>query len=262
MNRLTWAFADGWTVTRREFTHWGANPGQLVAGLLFPVMVVLLFAYLLGGGIEVPDGGYREFLMPGMFAMTMVFGLEGTFTSIGNDVTKGVTDRFRSLPMASSAVVSGRAAADMLTTVLALAVLIASGLAIGWRAHNGLAGAAAAVGLLLWLRFALLWTGIWLGLKIRNPEAVMAIQILVWPIGFLSSAITSPATMPGWLGAIADWNPLSSTAAAARELFGNPGWPNDTWAAAHAVELALVWPLVITLVFAPLSVRAYRNLSR
>lgn len=262
MNRLTWALADGWTVTRREVTHWTANPGQLVAGLLFPVMVLLLFAYLLGGGIAVPGGDYREFLMPGMFAMTMVFGLEGTFTAIGNDVTKGVTDRFRSLPMASSAVVSGRAAADMLTTVLSLAVLIASGLAVGWSARNGLGDALAAVGLLLWLRFALLWMGIWLGLKIRNPEAVMALQILVWPIGFLSNAITSPATMPGWLGAIADWNPLSSTAAAARELFGNPGWANDTWAAAHAVELALAWPLVITAIFAPLSVRAYRNLSR
>ena len=108
------------------------------------------------------------------------------------------------------------------------------------------------------LRFALIWMGIYLGLVAGTPESVAAVQILVWPLGFLSNAFTDPASMPGWLGAIAEWNPLSATAAAMRELFGNPGWGGDSWAATHAVELAVVWPVVLTAVFFPLAVARYR----
>jgi ABC-type multidrug transport system permease subunit len=118
--------------------------------------------------------------------------------------------------------------------------------------------AAGAFGLLLLLRFALLWLGIWLALVLRSPEALMALQILVWPLGFLSNVYVSPATMPGWLGTIAEWNPLSATVSAARELFGNPSWDGGE----HAVPLAVLWPLALVAVFFPLSVRAYRRLSR
>ncbi|GAA0966786.1 ABC transporter permease [Acrocarpospora macrocephala] len=259
---MRWAIADGWTITRRDLAHWANQPGQIVAGLLFPVMIVLMFGYLFGGGMTVPGGGdYREFLMPGMFALTMVFGLETTYAAVSADAARGVTDRFRSLPMASSAVVTGRAAADLLNSALALAVLVGCGLAVGWRAEAGPGRAALALGLVLLLRFALLWLGIWLGLVVGKPEALVAVQILVWPVGFLSSALVSPATMPGWLGAIAEWNPLSATAAAARELFGNPGWGGDSWAAQHAITLAVAWPLVIVAVFFPLSIRAFRRLG-
>lgn len=259
---MKWALADGWTITRRDLIHWANQPGQVAVALLFPVLVTLMFAYLFGGGLNVPgDGGYRAFLMPGMFALTMVFGIETTFAAVSADAARGVTDRFRSLPMASSAVVSGRAAADLLHSTLALAVLIGCGLAIGWRAEAGPGRAAAAIGLLLLLRFALLWAGIWLGLVAGGPESLAAVQILVWPVGFLSSALVSPATMPGWLGAIAEWNPLSATAAAARQLFGNPGWGGDSWAARHALELAIAWPLLMIAIFLPLSVRAYRRLG-
>ncbi|MEU9889051.1 ABC transporter permease [Sphaerisporangium sp. NPDC051017] len=261
--RLRWALSDAWVITHRDLSHWARQPAQLVVGLLFPVMMVLMFAYLFGGGMVIPGGGdYREFLMPGMFAMTMVFGIEATFTAVSTDVSRGVTDRFRSLPMAPSAVVAGRSAADMLNSVAGLAVMIACGLAIGWRWHDGPGAALAAVGLLLLLRFALLWIGIYLGLVIRSPEAVMAVQILVWPLGFLSNTFASPATMPGWLGAIAEWNPLSATVAATRHLFGNPGWGGDSWAAQHASLMALVWPLLILVIFFPLSVRRYQRLSR
>ncbi|GAA3819266.1 ABC transporter permease [Sphaerisporangium flaviroseum] len=262
-SRLRWAIADGWTITRRDLSHWARQPAQVIVGLLFPVMIVLMFGYLFGGGMVIPGGGdYREFLMPGMFAMTMVFGIETTFTAVSGDVAKGVTDRFRSMPMASSAVVAGRSAADMLNSVLGLAVMIACGLAVGWRWHEGPGPALMAVGLLLLLRFALLWMGIWLGLVIKSPEAVMAVQILVWPLGFLSNTFASPATMPGWLGAIAEWNPMSATVSAARELFGNPGWGGDSWAAQHAPLMAVVWPLLLLAVFFPLSVRRYRHLNR
>jgi ABC-type multidrug transport system permease subunit len=192
----------------------------------------------------------------------MVFGLESTFQAIKTDVARGVTDRFRSMPMASSAVVVGRSVADLLNAVVSLAVLVLAGLAIGWRWHSGLAAALGAFGLLLLLRFAMLWIGIWLGLVVRGEGALVAVQILVWPLGFLSNTFAAPSSMPGWLGAIAEWNPLSSTVGAARELFGNPGWGGDSWVAQHAILMAVVWPVLLIAVFFPLSVHRYRHLDR
>lgn len=263
MSTPRWAIQDGWTVTRRDLAHWARQPTQVVVGLLFPIMVVLMFGYLFGGGMSVPGGGsYREFLMPGMFVMTMAFGIEATFTAIATDASRGVTDRFRSMPMAPSAVVVGRGTADMLNSALGLAVMVLCGLAIGWGAHRGAGPAAAALGLLLLLRFALLWAGIYLGLVLRSPEAVMALQILVWPLVFLSNALVPTGTMPDWLGVVADWNPLSATAAAARELFGNPGQVGaSTWVGRHPILMAIVWPVILTGIFFPLSVRRYQRLG-
>jgi ABC-2 type transport system permease protein len=164
--------------------------------------------------------------------------------------------------MAPSAVVVGRCTADMFNSMLGLAVLIACGLVVGWQWHEGAAAALGAVGLLLLLRFALLWVGIYLGLLLENPESVVAVQILVWPLGFLSNAFVAPETMPGWLGTVAEWNPLSATVSATRELFGNPGWGGESWMAQHAVLMAVVWPLLLFAVFFPLSVRRFQRLSR
>lgn len=261
MNRLRWALADGWTITQRDLSHVTRQPFAFAVGLLFPVLIMLMFTYLLGGGMAVPDGGsYRDFLVPGMFALTMFFGLETTVTAVLADAARGITDRFRSMPIAGSAVVLGRNGADLIGAVAGLLVMVACGLAIGWRWHHGLAAAMAALLLLLLLRFAVLWLGIYLGLVFKNPSSVVAVQILVWPIGFLSNVYTSPATMPSWLGAIADWNPVSATTGAVRELFGNPGWAADSWAAQHSILLAVLWPVLLVAVFLPLSARAYRRL--
>ncbi|NUU25842.1 MAG: ABC transporter permease [Streptomycetaceae bacterium] len=261
--RLRWAAVDSWTLTCRTLRHWARQPAPLVLGLLFPVLMVLMFGYLFGGQMQVPGGGgYREFLMPGMFAMTMVFGVETTFAAVSTDAARGVTDRFRSMPIAPSAVVVGRCTADLLNSAVGLAVMVACGRAVGWSWHDGLVRAGAAFGLLLLLRFALLWVGIYLGLVAKGPEALMAIQVLVWPLGFLSNTFASPESMPGWLGAVAEWNPLSATVAAARELFGNPGWGGDSFAATHAVELAVAWPVVLTAVFFPSAVRRLARLNR
>jgi len=262
LDRLRWAVLDGWTLTRRSLQHWARQPGAVAVTLLFPVLMVLMFGYLFGGAMAVPGGDYFEFLVPGMYAMTMAFGVEATMIAVATDAARGVTDRFRSLPMAPSAVLLGRSSADLLNSALGLAILVLCGLVVGWRVHGSVAAALAAVGLLLLLRFALLWLGVYLGLVVRGPEAVQAVQILVWPITFLSNVFVAPETMPGWLGAVAAWNPLSATAAATRDLFGNPGWGATSWPAAHAVELAIVWPLLIVGVFAPLAVRRYRRLSR
>ncbi len=253
---------DAWVITQRDLRHWLREPWGVVIGWLFPVMSVLLFGGLFGGAISVPGADYFAFLVPGMFALTMLFGLESTMMAVTTDAEKGVTDRFRSLPMNAAAVVLGRCTADMLNSIVALLVMVITGLAVGWRWQNGVPNALMAFGLLLLLRFALLWVGIYIGLRARGPQAVTAVQILVWPIGFLSSVFVDPASMPRALGAIATWNPLSITASATRELFGSPGYGGETWIAQHAIEMAVVLPLVMTAIFLPLSAMAYRNLSR
>ncbi|MFD9499825.1 ABC transporter permease [Streptomyces sp. NPDC060035] len=256
-----WALTDSWTMTRRELAHWARQPVQMVVGLVFPVMLLLMFNYLVGGGQGV-NGDNTEFLVPGMLALTMAFGLEGTMLAVTQDLNKGVIDRFRSMPMVSGTVLVGRSVADMIQSVAALAVMIGVGYAIGWRWHDGPAAALGAVGLLLLLRFAMLWIGIHLAMVAGKPEMVQAVQILVWPVGFLSNVFASPDSMPGRLGAVVEWNPMSATATAVRDLFGNPGGAGGSWAAEHAELLAMAWPVALTAVFFPLAVRKFARLSR
>ena len=264
-SRLAWAVADAWVITGRDLAHWARQPGAVIANtLLFPLMIVLMFGYLLGGAMTVPGGGdYRDFLMPGMFAMTMVFGIGATVTAVSADVARGVTDRFRAMPMATSAVIAGRAAADMLSSAAALAVLTGCGWLVGWQPHRGATRASAALALLLLLRFAFVWIGIYLGLTFySSPEAVTAVRTLEFPIGFLGNPFVAISTMPVWIAAIAQWNPLSSTVSAARQLFGDPTGAHSSWITDHAVLAAVAWPLLLIAVFFPLSLHRYRRLSR
>ncbi|MEU7920934.1 ABC transporter permease [Micromonospora zamorensis] len=252
---------DSGTLIWRGLARWRRDPGPLIASLGFNILIVLMFAYLFGGALQVPGGGsYREFLMPGMYVMTMVFGISLTTIAVAEDLERGVTDRLRSMPVSPLAPLVARAVADMLFALLTLAVLLLTGLAIGWRAHGGAGATLAAVGLILLLRFALIWVGIFLGLVTRGQTAVVAVQTLEFPLGFLSNAFVAPSTMPAWLGAVAAWNPLSATVGATRELFGNPGWGGDSWAAQHYQWLAVLWPVVLVAIFLPLSVARYRRL--
>ncbi|MET8119498.1 ABC transporter permease [Micromonospora sp. NPDC005189] len=254
--------ADSITLTRRGLAHWRRDPGPLIGSLGFDILIVLMFVYLFGGAMEVPGGGsYREFLLPGMFVMTMVFGISLTTIAVSADLDRGVTDRFRSMPVSPLAPLLGRAAADMLFALVTLVVMLLAGLALGWRAHGGAGGTLAAVGLILLLRFALVWVGIFLGLVMRGQQAVAGVQILEFPLGFLSNAFVAPSTMPAWLGVVAEWNPLSVTVGATRELFGNAGWGGDSWVVQQYPWLAIVWPVVLVAVFLPLSVARYRRLS-
>ncbi|GLP66044.1 transport permease protein [Streptomyces sp. TUS-ST3] len=251
----TYALTDSWTMTRRELAHWARQPVRVVVGLVFPVMLLLMFGYLVGGGRGV-EGEYVDYLVPGMLALTMAFGLEATMIAATQDLNKGVIDRFRSMPMANGAVLVGRSAADMLQSLLSLAAMIGVGYAIGWRVHGGVTGLLAAVGLLLLFRFAMLWIGIHLAMVAGKPEMVQAVQILVWPVGFLSNAFATPDSMPGWLATVVEWNPMSQTATAVRDQLGGPGGePGHLWA-------AVAWPLVLLAVFFPLAVRRFARLSR
>jgi ABC-2 type transport system permease protein len=251
-----------WIITLRDLKHWQREPWTPLFGIAFTIMLVLIFGYLMGGAIVVPGGGdYLPYLLPGMFALAMLFGLEGTMSAVADDAGRGVTDRLRSLPISGFAVLGGRAGADLANSAVELAVLMVGGLVVGWRTDAGVGAVLLAVALLLWLRFAMLWLGILLGLTLRGEGAVQAVQVLVWPVGFLSNVLVAPETMPGWLGFLAEWNPVSATAAACRELFGNPSGSTGGLLTDHAVLVAAAWPLVLSLVFVPLSVRAFRRLS-
>ncbi|MFH8619881.1 ABC transporter permease [Streptomyces sp. NPDC017979] len=250
---------DSWTMTRRELARWARMPWQVVIAVAFPVMMLFVFAYLMGGGRGV-QGDYLTYLMPGILALTVAFGLESTMTSVTQDLNKGVIDRFRSLPMADSAVLVGRSLADMLESTVSLLLLTGIGFALGWSWDGGAPAFVAGFGLLLLMRFAMLWIGIHLAMVAGRPELIQAVQILVWPVSFLSTAFASPDSMPGWLGAVVEWNPLSATANAVRDLGGLP--VGGSWPADHAVLLAVLWPLVLLAAFFPLAVGRFRGLSR
>jgi ABC-2 type transport system permease protein len=258
---LRWTLADSWVVARRDLLHWVRNPSVIIASVAFPAMFVLLFGFVFGSAIVVPGGGdYREFLMPGMFAQAMVNGAAATVATVAADRARGVTDRFRSMPMSPGAPVIGRSLADLVNSVLDLVVLVGLGLLVGWQAHGGVGGALAAVGLLLLLRFAMIWVGIYLGLVVSQEAAGLAWAPL-FPLTMIANTFVHPSQLPGWLGPIADWNPISATVTAVRELFGNagPAAAGASWAEQNAMLLAVAWPVAIVAVFLPLAVRRYRR---
>jgi ABC transporter DrrB family efflux protein len=258
------AAAHSLVMTNRNLAHVVRDPGEAVIGFGLPIMFVLVFGYVFGSGMAVPGGGnYREYLLPGVFVMTMLYGIGATATGMAFDPNRGVVDRFRSMPVARSALVTGRSAADLVRAVLEVVVLVVCGVLVGWGWHQGLGDALIAFALILLLRFALTWMGVVLGLSVPNPDVVAVIVFpLAFPLTALSNVFVPPEAMPGWLGTIAEWNPLSATVAAARELFGNPAVIGDSWIAQNAITMAVIWPVVLTLIFAPLAVRRYARLSR
>ena len=263
LDGMRWAVSDTFVIVGRGIQHWIREPLGVVAGMAFMIMLVVLYGFLFGGAMSVPGGGnYLEFLMPGMFVMTMAFGIGETMAFIAADAERGVTDRFRSMPMAASAILMGRSITDMLYASVGLAVMIACGLVLGWSWHGNFSETAAAIGLLLLLRFGMLWVGIYLGLLVPGPSAVNSVWTLLFPFTMVTVAFAASQTMPAWLGFIAEANPLSATIYATRDLFGNPGADNTSFVAQNAGLLAIAWPVLIIAIFAPLAVHRYRRLSR
>ncbi|HEU4543020.1 MAG TPA: ABC transporter permease [Jiangellaceae bacterium] len=258
------ALRDSWAMTRRNLSHVIRSPEEIAIYFSLPIMFVLVFGYVFGSGMVVPDeGNYREFLLPGVFAMTMLYGMGATGTAIAFDVNRGVVDRFRSMPVTRSALVVGRSAADLVRALLEMTALVVCGLLVGWQWHRGVGNALLAVGLLLMLRVAITWIGIYLGLAVPNPDTVGVIVFpLAFPLTAVSNVFVAPELLPEWLGTIAEWNPLSATVAASRELFGNPGLGGDSWIAQHSILMAIGWPILLTAIFAPLAIRRYQRLSR
>lgn len=261
-----WALSDTWVVARRHLLRMSRRPDELLGTLLIPVMAIAMFGFVfgdaLGAAMTVPGTEYREFLLPGLLALTMAFGIGNTTISVAADVRGGVVDRMRSMPMSSVAVLAGRCLADLLTALVELAILIGLGLLLGWQWHGGLVAGLAAIGLLLLLRLALSWVGIMLGLLVSGPEAAMKYFALVFPLAMVAETVVPTTLMPGWLAGPAAWNPLSATVVATRDLFGNPNMPATTWVAEHASVMAIAWPLAITAACLALALARLRRLGQ
>ncbi|MBW8739677.1 MAG: ABC transporter permease [Streptomyces turgidiscabies] len=244
-------------------------PEMIIFGLFQPIMFVVLFTYVFGGSIQVGSSistqDYREFLMAGIFAQTVTFATAGAGAGIADDMHKGLIDRFRSLPMARSAVLTGRTVADLVQTALTLVVLAIVALIIGWRTHENIGKVLAGFALLLLLGYAFSWIGALIGLSVRTPEAATS-GGLIWlfPLTFISNAFVDANNMPGFLQHVAEWNPFSATVQAARELFGNlpPGFEaSSAWPMQHPVWASLIWSVAIIVVFRTLAVRKYRRVE-
>jgi ABC-2 type transport system permease protein len=259
-SRLRWTLTDGWILVRRELWHLRNQPGQLVSALIFPVALVVLFGYVFGSAIAVPGGGnYREYLMPGLFAMTAAFAVLISAMAISAEKTKGVMDRFRSMPMARLAVPFGQTGADIITGTAATLLIALCGLAVGWRPHDGAARAAAAFALILIFRYAMSWAGVYLGLALKDDKAVDNLAPLIFPVTMIANTFVPTAHMPTWLRTIANWNPISALTAACRQLFGNPGpiTTHAAWPLQHPVTATLAWSAALLVIFATLSVRRF-----
>ncbi|GAA1974793.1 ABC transporter permease [Kitasatospora viridis] len=257
---------DSWVVARRNLRRMTRIPEIVVFGLLQPVMFVLLFSYVMGGAIQIPMAGasskiYTQFLMAGIFAQTVTFAVAGASAGIAEDMTKGLVDRFRSLPMTRSAVLVGRTLADLCQTAFTLLVLALVALAVGWRIHHGVPRMLAGFALLLLLGYAFSWIGALIGLSVRSPEAATSAGLIwLFPLTFISNAFVPISSMPGWLQPIAYWNPFSSTVQACRNLFGNQIGPVDkAWPMQHAYGVSIVSSLLVLALFSWLSVRKYRS---
>src|SRR2546426_8676104 len=259
---LSRAMRDGLAVTGRNLIALRRVPQLLVFSTIQPVIFVLMFRYVFGGAIRVPGGRYVDYLMPGIFVQTTVFGAMGAAIGLATDLKSGLLERFRSLPMARSAVLAGRTVADLARNVFVAALMAAVGFLVGFRIHTNAVAFLFGMGVVLLFGYAFSWIFATVGLAVGNPETAQAAAFPVMaPLVFASSAFVDPTKMPGWLQVWARNQPVSATANAVRALAGSlpkiPGaLPQST---ASYVFKAVAWCLGILIVFAPLAVRRYRK---
>jgi ABC transporter DrrB family efflux protein len=246
-------FADALVIARRNLTRIARTPQLLVFATIQPVMFVLLFRYVFGGAIHVPGISYVDYLIPGIIVQTVVFGATSTAVGLSEDMSKGIIDRFQSLPMSRSAVLAGRTIADLARNVFVVLLMIVVGIAVGFRFHNGFLPAVAAVFVALLLGYTLSWVFALIGLTVADPETAQLAGFLpIFPLVFASSVFTSTQSMPGWLQAFANVQPITRAANAVRALTeGGPVATNLIW--------TILWSIAILAVFAPLAVRRYRK---
>jgi ABC-2 type transport system permease protein len=254
---IRFALADGSAAAERVLTKLRHDPAAIGITLGAPVVLVLIFGYIFGSAISVPGGAYREFLVPGLFA-TIAANITPAMVTMARDSTRGVVDRFRSLPINRAAVPFGQAAATALYGLISFVLMALCGLAVGWRIHGSAADAAAALGLLLAFQVAATWVGMYLGLLIGKEETAAQTAILVFPVTAVSNVFVPTSGMPTWLRVIADWNPVSALAAAARHLLGSPVPPADgAWPLVHPVLASLLWTAALLVIFVPLATARY-----
>jgi len=262
MTKLALTLADGAVVAKRNLIKIKRVPDILVWTLMSPIMFVVLFAYVFGSSINIPGVSYREYLIAGVFVQTVIFG--STFTGVGlaDDMTKGIIDRFRSLPMARSAVLVGRTTSDIGFNSASIFVMSITGLIVGWRIRTSPVPAIGGFLLLLLFAYAMSWILAFVGLKVGRVEVVNnASFMFIFPLTFIANTFVRSDFLPGPLRTFAEWNPVSSVAQAVREAFGNTGnLPRPhVWSLDNPVLYTLIWVGVILAIFVPLSVRQYKR---
>ena len=252
---------DVMVLTRRNLIHISREPLQLSDVTIQPVLFTLLFIYVFGSAVPIP-GGYKAFAVAGLLLLNLTTSAMGTAVGLSNDLNSGAIDRFRSLPMWRSAVLVGRSVADVLSAALCVLMVTLSGLVIGWRPHAAALSVAAGFGVALLFAYALSWGCGCLGIVSKGPESAQGVGLLVlFPAAIVSNAMVPTLGMPGWLQAVANWNPVSAVTAAVRDLFGNPN-PSaavHAWPMQHPVEAALAWSIGLLVVFAPLAAHLFRR---
>ena len=262
MNQVALAFADSAVVAKRNLIKIKRVPEILIWTLMSPIMFVLLFGYVFGGSIGIEGTTYREYLIAGVFAQTVIFGSTFTGAGLAEDMTKGIIDRFRSLPMARSAVLVGRTASDIFYNSTSILVMSLTGLIVGWRIRTSIVEAIGGFLLLLLFAYAFSWIMAYVGLKVPSAEVVNnASFMFIFPLTFIANTFVDINRLPGPLKTFAEWNPVSAVAQAVREAFGNTGTipVPEVWSLENPIAYALIWVGIILAVFVPLSVRQYNK---
>jgi ABC-2 type transport system permease protein/oleandomycin transport system permease protein len=253
MQALLYGVSDTLVLARRSLLRIRRQPDLLVGFTVQPLMFVLLFVYVFGGAISTPGYDYVDYLMPGIIVQSMTFGGFVTALGLSEDLKKGLIDRFRSLPMSRSAVLTGRTLADVASNVLQLAVMIGVGLAVGFSFATSIPEILAGIALVLLIGYAFSWVFAFIGLSVSSPEAANAFGFtLIFPLTFISSAFVPVDSMPDWLQKFAEVNPITTMVDATRALFLGTPAGNDVWG-------AVVWALGIIAVFSALAVWRYRR---
>ena len=257
--RIVWAFLDALVLAKRSVLETVRVPELIMFVAIQPIMFVLLFRYVFGGAIQVPGGQYVNFLMPGIFVQTVAFGGVTTAIGLAQDMQRGIIDRFRSLPMSSSAVLTGRTIADLARNLFTVVIMLTVGFLVGFRPGGSPFEFLLGIVLLLGVSFAFSWISAFIGLLVRSVEAAQSGGFIwLFPLTFASSAFVPVATMPGWLQTFARHNPISVLADALRGLFHvNPAL--TTGDIRSALIQSVAWIVGILLVFIPLSVMRYRR---
>jgi ABC-2 type transport system permease protein len=257
-------FSDIWSLTRRNLIHISREPMQLSDVTVQPVLFTLLFIYVFGSDIPIHGGSYKDFALAGLLAMNLTTSTFGTAVGLATDVHTGVISRFRTLPMWRSAVLIGRSIADVMTAAVCVTIVALTGLLVGWRPDASIPSVVGAFFLALLFAYSLSWVSACAGLLAKSPESAASFGfIFIFPLAFISNALVPTQGMPGWLQAVANWNPVSAVTAGARHLLGNPN-PSSTipaWPMQHPVEAAVLWSLAILVVAAPVAAHVFRRVT-
>lgn len=263
MNAVFGVVADSSVIAKRNLLKLVRMPEMIVFVVLSPIMFVLLFAYVFGGSIQVSGTSYREFLVPGIFAQTVVFGSTFTGMGIAEDMQKGIINRFRSLPMSRTAVLAGRTISDVAYNVITLVIMALAGLVVGWRIRSNPIDALIGFLVLIVFAYGFSWVMALFGLMVPSVEVFNnASFMVIFPMTFIANTFVEESNLPGPLRTIAQWNPISTVTQASRQWFGNipeGAPPPDAWSLQHPTVYTLIWAVVLVAVFAPLATARYRR---